>query len=54
MSTADHPQTDDQSEVAIKIIQKLLRPFDSPMMSNIAELVFYDTLIVTYVYSILE
>ena len=27
MSTADHPQTDDQSEVAIKVIQKLLHPF---------------------------
>ena len=27
MSTADHPQTDGQSEAAVKIIQKLLRPF---------------------------
>ena len=27
MSTVDHPQTDCQSEVAIKIIQKLLHPF---------------------------
>jgi hypothetical protein len=27
MSTADHPQTDGQSEAAVKIIQNLLRPF---------------------------
>ena len=27
MSTASHPQTDGQSEAAVKIIQKLLRPF---------------------------
>src|SRR5271165_6278440 len=27
MSTAEHPQTDGQSEAAVKVIQKLLRPF---------------------------
>jgi len=27
MSTADHPQTDGQAEAAVKVIQKLLRPF---------------------------
>ena len=27
MSTSAHPQTDGQSEAAVKIIQKLLRPF---------------------------
>jgi hypothetical protein len=27
MSTSSHPQTDGQSEAAVKIIQKLLRPF---------------------------
>jgi hypothetical protein len=27
MSTAEHPQTDGQAEAAVKIIQKLLRPF---------------------------
>ena len=27
MSTAAHPQTDGQSEAAVKIIQKLLKPF---------------------------
>jgi transposase InsO family protein len=27
MSTAEHPQTDGQSEAAVKTIQKLLRPF---------------------------
>jgi hypothetical protein len=27
ISTADHPQTDGQSEIAVKVIQKLFRPF---------------------------
>jgi transposase InsO family protein len=27
LSTAEHPQTDEQSEVTVKIIQKLIRPF---------------------------
>jgi Chromo (CHRromatin Organisation MOdifier) domain len=27
MSTAEHPQTDGQAEAAVKVIQKLLRPF---------------------------
>ena len=27
MSTAEHPQTDGQSEAAVKLIQKMLRPF---------------------------
>ena len=27
MSTAEHPQTDGQAEAAVKIIQKLLKPF---------------------------
>ena len=27
MSTAEHPQTDGQSEAIIKIVQKLIRPF---------------------------
>ena len=27
MSTADHPQTDGQSEATVKIVQKLIRPF---------------------------
>src|SRR5947207_11218044 len=27
MSTAEHPQTDGQSEAAVKVVQKLLKPF---------------------------
>ena len=27
MSTAEHPQTDGQAEAAVKVIQKLLKPF---------------------------
>lgn len=27
MSTAEHPQTDGQAEAAVKVIQKMLRPF---------------------------
>src|SRR5437762_13776892 len=27
MSTAEHPQTDSQAEAAVKVIQKLLKPF---------------------------
>ena len=27
MSTSNHPQIDDQSEAAVKIIQKLIKPF---------------------------
>ena len=48
MSTAEHPQTDGQSEAIIKIVQKLIRPFafqnqDWEMLLPSIEFAYNDT-----------